>query len=192
MVPPESLFGIIPTWIGVYFITLIACGAATFLLYHRIFRLVLLGKPAMRFDQPMRRLFGAMPFIFGQSKVIQRVSIRRDRAGLAHFFIFWGFLSFTLSYVLFIFGDVIWRPLSEKILTETGVKIFSAYLDVIAVVFLFVLIWAAYRRWIIKPNRLSFDLTQKAESSIILGLIALLMTFTLLTEGFFVASGGFD
>ena len=39
--------------------------------------------------------FGALPFIFGQRKVLQRVSLR-DRAGLAHFFIFWGFLSFSL------------------------------------------------------------------------------------------------
>ncbi len=52
------------------------------------------------------------------------------------------------------------------------------------------LAWAALRRWIARPHRLSFDLTQKRESATILLLIALLMTLTLLTEAFFVASGG--
>ncbi|CAI8009540.1 Probable iron-sulfur-binding oxidoreductase FadF [Geodia barretti] len=40
------------------------------------------------------------------------------------------------------------------------------------------------------PSRLKFDLTQKKESGIILGLIAMLMVFTLLTEAFYVAGGG--
>ena len=189
MVPPDSLFGVIPTWVGVYLASIAAFAVAGYFLYQRVFRLVLLGKPAGRFDQPMRRLFGALPLIFGQRKVLQRVSIR-DRAGLAHFFIFWGFLSFTLSYVLFIFGDSLWHPLSSKILTEAGLKAFTFYLDILAVLFLVILVAAAIRRWVMTPSRLKFDLTQKKESGIILGLIAMLMVFTLLTEAFYVAGGG--
>ena len=190
MVPPDSLFGAIPTWVGVYLASIAAFAASGYFLYQRVFRLVLLGKPAERFDRPMHRLFGALPFIFGQRKVLQRVSIRTDRAGLAHFFIFWGFLSFSLSYILFIFGDSIWHPLSSKILTETGLKAFTFYLDILAVLFLVILAWAALRRWIATPSRLKFDLTQKKESGIILGLIALLMIFTLLAEAFYVVGGG--
>ena len=190
MVPPDSLFGAIPTWVGVYLIIAIAAfGAAGYFLYQRVFKLVLVGKPAERFDQPIRRLIGALPLIFGQRKVLQRVSLK-DRAGLAHFFIFWGFLSFTLSYLLFIFGDSLWHPLSSKILTETGLKAFTIYLDILAVLFLVILVLAAIRRWVVTPSRLKFDLTQKKESGIILGLIALLMIFTLLTEAFYVAGGG--
>ena len=189
MVPPDSLFGVIPTWVGVYVASIAAFGVAGYFLYQRVFRLVLLGKAADRFDQPVRRFFGALPFIFGQRKVLQRVSLR-DRAGLAHFFIFWGFLSFSLSYVLFIFGDSLWHPLSEKILTETGLKVFTIYLDVLAALFLLVLAWAAIRRWGFTPSRLKFDLTQKKESAIILALIAMLMVFTLLTEAFYIVGGG--
>ena len=58
MVPPESLFGVIPTWIGVYVISVLAFAAAGLILYRRVFRLVLLGKDAKRYDQPLRRLFG--------------------------------------------------------------------------------------------------------------------------------------
>ncbi|MCH9039826.1 MAG: (Fe-S)-binding protein [Chloroflexi bacterium] len=190
MVPPGALFGVIPTWIGVYLVSTLAFGIAGYFLYQRVFRLVILGRPSNRFDQPVRRILGAMPYIFGQRKVLQRVSIRRDRAGLFHFFIFWGFLSFSFSYFLFIFLDVAWRPLSATVLTDTGVKIFVFYLDVLAVVFLVVLTWAAVRRWGPTPRRLSFDLTQGKEAAIILALIAMLMLFTLLAEAFYVASGG--
>ena len=190
MVPPDSLFGVIPTWIGVYLVSALAFGVASYFLYQRVFRLILLGKPSNRFDQPVRRIIGAMPYIFGQRKVLQRVSIKKDRAGLFHFFIFWGFLSFSLSYVLFIFLDVLWHPFSETVLTTSGVKAFVSYLDVIAVVFLAVLVWAAVRRWVLTPRRLAFDLTQGKEAGIILALIAMLMLFTIFTEAFYVASGG--
>ena len=189
MVPPDSVFGVIPTWLAVYLLALCAFGLAGFTLYRRVFRLILLGKNPQRFDRPVHRIIGALPYILGQRKVLQSVSLR-DRAGLAHFVIFWGFLSFTLSYLLYIFGDVIWHPFSETVLTPTGVRVFTAYLDILAVVFFVILIWAAIRRWGVKPNRLSFDLTQKLESAIILLLIASLMLFTLLTEAFFVAAGG--
>ena len=189
MVPPDSVFGVIPTWVAVYLLAIGVFALAGFVLYRRVFRLILLGKDPGRFDQPARRVVGALPYIFGQRKVLQSVSLR-DRAGIAHFIIFWGFLSFTTSYILYIFGDVIWHEFSETILTDTGVRVFTAYLDILALVFFVLLVWAAVRRWVVRPNRLSFDLTQKGESAIILLLIASLMLFTLLTEAFFVAAGG--
>ncbi len=190
MVPPNDLFGAIPTWVGVYLILALTSAASSLVLYRRVFRLVLIGKRAERFDQPLRRLVGAIPLVFGQRRVLQRTSLRKDRAGMAHFFIFWGFLSFLTSYIIFIFGDSAWRPFSAWLLTDTGVEVFTFYLDVVALAFFVVLTWAALRRWTVKPHRLSFDLTQKRESAIILVLIGLLMMLTLLTEAFFVASGG--
>ena len=190
MVPPDDLFGAVPTWVGVYVILALTFAASSVVLYRRVFRLVLIGKRAERFDQPLRRLVGAIPLIFGQRRVLQRTSLRKDRAGMAHFFIFWGFLSFLTSYIIFIFGDSAWRPFSAWLLSDTGVEVFAFYLDVVALAFFVVLTWAALRRWAAKPHRLSFDLTQKRESAVILALIGLLMMLTLLTEAFFVASGG--
>ena len=189
MVPPESLFAGIPTWVGVYFIAALAFSLSGLILYLRVFRLVLLGKSTNRFDHPLRRVIGAIPLVFGQRKVLQGVSVRRDRAGLAHFFIFWGFLSFLTSYLMFIFGDSVWRPFSSKVLADAGVRVFVFYLDILAITFFAVLIWAALRRWVARPHRLMFDLTQRKESAIILLLIAALMALTLLTEAFYVASG---
>ena len=190
MVPPSDFLGIAPTWVVLYGLSLIAFGSASVLAYRRVFRLVMLGRPANRFDQPMRRIVGAIPLVFGQTKVMQRFSIRRDRAGLAHFFIFWGFISFTASYIVFIFGDALWPRFSTVILTDVGVRAFAIYLDILAALFLGVLAWAAVRRWIATPRRLSFDLTQKGESAIILLLIAALMLLSILSEAAYVASGG--
>ncbi len=189
MVPPDDIFGTIPTWLGVYALAGLGFSAAAVVLYRRVVRLVLLGKDANRFDRPVERLIGAIPLILGQSRVVQSVSLR-DRAGLAHFFIFWGFLSFTFSYVVFIFGDSVWDQFSITLFTDSGVRAFAVYIDVLAVVFLAVLGWAVVRRWVVTPRRLSFDLTQKWESAIILALIALLMVLTMLSEVFYVAAGG--
>ena len=189
MIPPENLFGGIPTWVGVYLVSAIMFSVAGFVLYRRSIRFVLIGKPVSRLDQPVRRIIGAIPLILGQSKVLQSVSLR-DRAGLAHAFIFWGFLSFVLSYLVFTYGDSVWRPFSTRLLTETGVRVVAVYIDILAAAFLLVLAWAVVRRWVATPRRLSFDLTQKLESAIILALIASLMVLTTLAEAFYVASGG--
>ena len=190
MVPPDNVLGLLPTWVALYALALAAFATAGFLLYHRVFRLILLGKPSNRFDQPLKRTLGAVPLIFGQRKVLQRVSVSRDRSGLAHFFIFWGFLSFTASYVVFIFGDAAWPQFSKTILTDTGVRVVAIYLDLLAALFMFVLAWAVIRRWVATPRRLSFDLTQKWESAVILLLIAALMVLSILAEAMYVASGG--
>ena len=195
MVPPDNLFGVIPTWAGVYFLTLLTLAVAGYAVYRRVFRLVLQGQPAARFDRPLTRLAGAVSIVLGQRKVLQRVgrpdprSRRIDLAGIGHAAIFWGFLSFSLSYLIFIFGGAIWHPLGETILTPTGVLVYSVYLDLLAVVVLAALAWALFRRWIAQPHRLSFDLTRKGESVIIVGLTAGLMLATLLVHSFYVASG---
>ena len=195
MVPPDNLFGVIPTWAGVYFLTLLTLAVAGYAVYRRVFRLVLQGQPAARFDRPLTRLAGAVSIVLGQRKVLQRVgrpdprSRHIDLAGIGHAAIFWGFLSFSLSYLIFIFGGAIWHPLAETILTPTGVLVYSVYLDLLAVVVLAALAWALFRRWIAQPHRLSFDLTRKGESVIIVGLTAGLMLATLLVHSFYVASG---
>ena len=196
MVPPDSLFGVIPVWVGVYVLSALTFGVAGYVVYHRVFRLVLQGLPVARFDRPLTRLTGAVSIVLGQRKVLQRVgrldprSRSIDLAGLGHAAIFWGFLSFSLSYLIFIFGGSIWHPLGETILTKTGVLVYSIYLDIFAAVILAALIWALVRRWIAQPHRLSFDLTRKGESVVIVGLTAGLMIATLLVHSFYVAAGG--
>ena len=188
MVPPGDI-GPIPIWVGVYVLFLLAAAAGGYALYQRVFRLVLQGRSESRIDRPLERLSGAMAIVLGQKKVLQRVPFG-DWAGLGHAAIFWGFLTFMLSYAIFIFAAVAWKPFPEWLLTETGAMVYSSYLDILAAVLLVVLIWAAARRWVVRPRRLSFDLTRNPDAIIIVGMIAGLMASTLLTHSFYVAQGG--
>ncbi|MBM3925555.1 MAG: (Fe-S)-binding protein [SAR202 cluster bacterium] len=189
MVPPDSIFGSINTWVGVYLALAAALAASGHFLYHRVIKLILLGRRDLRFDQPLKRLFNFLLITPGQKKVLQRFSLK-DKSGLGHVIIFYGFLSFLLSYVIFIFGDSVWRDFSKTLLTETGAQVYAMYLDIMAGAILFALAWAFLRRWVAKPHRLSFDLTRAKDAVIIVALIATLMVSTLLTEAFYVAKGG--
>ena len=187
MVPPGDI-GPIPIWVGVYVLFLLAAAAGGYAIYQRVFRLVLQGRTEARFDRPIERLTGAMAIVLGQKKVLQRVPFG-DWAGLGHAAIFWGFLTFMLSYAIFIFAAAAWKPFPEWLLTETGAMVYSSYLDILAGVLLVVLIWAAVRRWVVRPRRLSFDLTRNPDAIIIVGMIGGLMASTLLTHSFYVAEG---
>ncbi len=188
MVPPGDI-GPIPIWVGVYLALLVACAISGYVLYWRVFRLIRQGKDVARFDRPWERLKGAMIIVLGQRRVLQRVP-QRDWAGIGHALIFWGFLSFSLSYLIFIFVASVWRPFPEALLTETGVGVYSAYLDILASALLVVLVWSLARRWIVKPPRLSFDLTRNWDSVVVVALVAALMVSTLLTHAFYVAGSG--
>lgn len=190
MVPPNEFIGLIPTWIAVYFLSVSIFFMAGIIVYRRVFRLILIGRRMDRLDRPVVRLFGALPNTLGQKKVLKRVSVRTDLSGIGHFLIFWGFLSYLVSYILFIYADAIWDEFSLWLLGGLGLKVFVFYLDLLAVTLLLVLVWAAVRRWLLKPSRLVFDLTQKKEAAIILVLIGLLMVLTLMTEAFYIVGGG--
>ena len=188
MVPPGDI-GAVPIWVGVYLALLLTLAVSGYLFYFRVVRLIRQGKSTARFDHPLQRLKGALIIVLAQRRVLQRVPAR-DWAGLGHAVIFWGFLSFSLSYLIFIFVGSVWESFPEKLLTASGVRVFSQYLDIAAAVLLVMLGWALVRRWAVRPNRLSFDLTRNIDSVIVVALIAGLMVSTLLTHSFFVAQGG--
>jgi len=187
MNPPKEIFDI-PTWIGVYILTFLSFSISASIIYYRFIRIVLKGKPINISKNLTPRILGAFNLIFGQKKVLQSISLKKDLAGIAHFFIFWGFLSFLFSYILFIYADSINPSFSSRILSIHGVKIFTWYLDIISVLFIITIIWGIYRRWVSKPSRLSFDITQKLESAFILIFILILMVSSLLSESFYYAA----
>ena len=196
MVPPGDILGVIPVWIGVFLALFVTQTLAGYLAYRRVFHLIRQGRSVPRFDHPWQRFTGALGIVLAQRKVLQRVgsldarSRTIDLAGLGHAFVFWGFLSFSLSYAIFIFGGSLWHPLGETLLTATGVKIYSIYLDLYAALILVVMAWALVRRWAARPFRLSFDLTRSLDSIIVVSLTAALMVATLLVHGFYVAAAG--
>lgn len=178
-----------PLWIGVLGLLGVTMAVFNYAFYLRVVKLVLQGKETARFDQPLVRLKGALLISLGQQKVLQRVKYG-DYAGIGHAIIFWGFLTFMLSYGIFIFAASVNAGFPEWLLTETGVRVYSAYLDILSAVMLVVLVWAFVRRWVVKPSRLRFDLTRHSDALIIVVLITGLMASTLLTHAFWVAQGG--
>ena len=188
MVPPGDI-GAAPIWVGVYLALVLTLAVSGYLFYFRVIRLIRQGKSAARFDHPLQRLKGALIIVLAQRRVLQRVPAR-DWAGLGHAIIFWGFLSFALSYLIFIFVGSVWGSFPEKLLTTSGVRVYSRYLDIAAAVLLVMLGWALVRRWAVRPHRLSFDLTRNIDSVVVVTLIAGLMVSTLLTHSFYVAQRG--
>ena len=102
MVPPGDI-GALPIWVGVFVLLGLALAVFNYAFYSRVVRLVLQGKSTSRFDHPLKRLNGALLIALGQQKVLQRVKYG-DYAGIGHATIFWGFLTFMLSYGIFIFA----------------------------------------------------------------------------------------
>ena len=60
MVPPGEIFGVIPIWVGVFIFAGVGFGINGYLLYMRVFRLIMLGKKENRFNQPLRRSLNAL------------------------------------------------------------------------------------------------------------------------------------
>ncbi len=111
------------------------------------------GRPARRDTHLAARLSEFLQQIFGQKRVL------RDRApGIMHTLIFYGFLT------LFIGTDIIaleedftiptLGPDAGKILTGTFYPFYEFILDTLGLLFVAGLVWATYRRYVTKPDRL--------------------------------------
>ncbi len=111
------------------------------------------GRPERRDNRLMARLSEFLQQIFGQKRVL------RDRMpGIMHAMIFYGFLA------LFIGTDIIaieedftiptLGPDAGKILVRDFYKFYEFTLDTLGLIFVIGLCWAAYRRYVTRPNRL--------------------------------------
>ena len=188
MIVPGDLFGVLPLWVPVFIIGAIGAGASAYGIYTRFIAPVLLGKHEdPRFDRPLQRLLGMVLVVFGQRRVLMSVSWRwRDLAGIGHFIIFWGFISKLVGYSLFLVLDPIDPSNSAFVLSPTGLKFFFWWLDILTVLVLGAVLWAAARRWIGRPKRL--EGLQGYEPGVILMATASLMLLHQLTQISIVAA----
>lgn len=106
---------------------------------------------------------------------------KKDIAGIGHAFTFWGFLVFLISYFVYVFiGDGF--GLSEAIRDSSFSRYFSLIVDIAGVVVASAIIWAAIRRWVLRPVRL--ELEPRGQAVVILALIFSLMLLHFSTEAF--------
>jgi Fe-S oxidoreductase len=145
---------------------------------YRLVRFLRLGQRENRLDRVGTRFSGMLAYVFLQVCSLRRVSFR-DRAGLGHLFIFWGFVLFSLSYVFFLFvGEGM--GLSNALKDNSAFQALALAVDVAGLFILAALIWAAARRYLVRPPRLE----PSAEAGIILAVISALMVAHYLIEGF--------
>lgn len=127
-----------------------------------------LGKPERRTDRGWRRLRNVLVVALGQSKLL-----REPIAGLMHFLIFWGFVV-LLAAVLesicegivsgfsFAFIGILYGPL---VLLE----------DLFGLLVVVSVLFALYRRYILRPKRLEGDHVSTVDATVILLLILFIM-----------------
>jgi Fe-S oxidoreductase len=128
---------------------------------------LLLGKGERRFDFLAKRILTALGHVVGQWCQFKSLSIR-DRAGLGHVLMAWGFFIFALYYLLFIiigtgFG------ISEVMENNLFFFYYSWVMDIAAPLVIIAALWGIIRRYIVRPSRLKGE--QTFEALVILGTV---------------------
>ncbi len=152
--------------IALAFCTLIAIG----IFVRRVWELWLLlnlGKGKLPMDELGKRIKSVMVNVFGQKSVV------KERSGIGHFFIFWGFLIVTFGtiegFVAGFFHGFSFAFLGPIYPIMNTAQDFMAFAVLVAIAV------ALYRRIVIQPLRLQGPPAHKREAFIILGMISLLM-----------------
>ncbi len=170
MLPSHQWYGIVPGQL--IFLAMIVVALALFARRAAyLVRLLLTGKPTVRWDAVPARLRGVMVYVLGQLRLISG-----DFApGVMHAVIFWGFIVLTLGTVeYFGRGFVEWFGL--PFLSDTpGYLILQ---DVFSVAVILAVGYAAFRRLVTRPRRL----TLTPEGLFILALIFGLMVTDLAAD----------
>jgi Fe-S oxidoreductase len=152
----------------IFLIVLISAIVAFGFNVRRLISYLSLGKHEQRTDRPWARFKNVLVVALGQSKLL-----REPIAGLMHFFIFWGFL-LLIAAILESIGEGIIPGFSFAFLGPLyGPLLFLeesfGLLVVVSVLF------ALYRRYVLRPKRLEVDCHSKTDATVILLLILFVM-----------------
>lgn len=163
MVPTRGLLEIALFWL----VLLLAIGLFLNAVYIR-YRLLRKGKPENRFDRMPERIGGIIGLVFGQTRVV------REKVGLIHFVIFWGFIVVGFGTINFI-GEGIHEGFKLPLYNYWCVA-----WDVMGVLVILAVLAAAFRRYILRPERL---MPSTPDAGIILFLIFFLMVTDFIADG---------
>jgi len=152
--------------------------------FYFLFRLMRLGKPENRFDRIGQRIKTMLVELVPQWCSLKTVT-RKDLSGIGHAVMFWGFSFFFISYIVFI-GLARGFGLAPVIEGSTFETVYSSILDIAGVFVIIALVWAAIRRYVVRPERLEAS----AEAAIILIVVFSLMALHFCIEGFGLAGSG--
>ena len=146
----------------------------------RWFKIIRSGKSDDRFNDFRKRIKNIVTIAFAQTKMIKG----DPKAGIMHALIFWGFCVIALRTIL-LFGMGFSPSFGSFFTQSIPGHLYTLLLNIFELLVLMAVSYAAYRRIVIKPKRL----TLSAEGLGILGMIAALMITDFLFEGARIALG---
>ena len=119
---------------------------------YQLFRYLSLGREEEKFGHLVKRALTAIGHLFIQKCQFKNLT-RRDRAGVGHMLMVWGFLLFVIYYLFFIviasgFG------ISEVMENNLVYALYTWVMDIVAPFIMIGALWGIIRRYIIKPSRL--------------------------------------
>ena len=177
MIAPTGAF--VP-WGAVLLVAALLGFGAFFWRAWRLYRYLRLGNPEARLDHPWRRVRDELVIYLGQRKLLKRPYYIR---GLAHAFIFWGFIVITIGTV-----DLLVDGIVGFHVPGTGSAVFAWTIDIFAVLVLSSIAIALVRRIFFAPPRMHVAL----DGYVILGMIAILMITLLVFESAGLAAGNLE
>ena len=149
-----------------------------------LLRLLRLGQKGERSENIGRRTKAMLIEVFPQWCNLKTVT-RKDLAGMGHALMFWGFSFFFISYIIFI-GLAGGFGLAPVLTDNTFETVYSSILDIAGVFVITAMVWAAIRRYVVRPERLERSL----EAGIIMIMVSSLMLLHFCIEGFGFAGYG--
>jgi Fe-S oxidoreductase/nitrate reductase gamma subunit len=145
----------------------------------RRIRLWRIGKPENRLDDIPRRIGSLVTF-----GLFHRRILKEPFPGITHLFLFWGFLVLLLGTILIFIQEDFTRLIFGKVFIQGSFYLlFSFVLDLFGLLAVIGLILLAFRRYVLKPDRLD----NKGEDLIGLILIFLVLVTGFLNEGVRIA-----
>ncbi len=137
--------------------------------------------PRPRLDQIPARLWSVAVYFFGQKKVAEEGP--QHQTSKHHLFIFWGFLIITVGTADTILGGI-WRGFAfESWMPRILYQPLETVIDVFNVIVLAMIAWAVFRRLVVKPRLIPWNL----DAGLILGAIGSLMLTHFLVHGYQIA-----
>ena len=171
MVPTGAQLGPVPAWAILWLMFLIAAGLfawrAVFLV-----RLLMLGRPEMRWDRIPERIKRVLVYVLGQRRMLDEPLV-----GIPHVLIFYGFLVFLMATSGMLLQGL-FPSLTIPSLEEN--RYLGPVVDVFAVLVLGGLAVTSFRRFVLRPAGLQLTW----DATLVNILIASLMVTYLTAEGF--------
>ena len=163
-------------WVLVFLI-LSALTAFTMAAWPKLQRLLKAGKEN-RTDQPLKRIFRTLSVAFGQSRLL-----KEPKSGWMHAVIFWGFLILLVRAGEFFFIGLFPNIESHFSITAPLVLPYLWIKDGVVFMVTLAVLYALYRRLVIRPNRLTLSI----EGLVILNLILVIAASDILFDSAFIA-----